>query len=320
MVKVFITVDTEVWPKAPTWRATALRDDLRRDIYGATAAGNFGVPYQLDILDEYELKGVFFVEALFADAVGIQPLRDLVQLIQGRGHEVQLHLHTEWLDWLEPSPLPGRHGQNMKDFAEDEQDMLIAHGLRKLRAAGAQNVCAFRAGNYGANFATLRALARNGITFDTSHNTCYLRAECGLDTSDLCLQPRLVDNVWEFPVSFFRDLPGHYRHAQLVACSSREMENALLDARRHNWYSFVIVSHSFEMLCRRGEPRPDRIVVKRFEKLCKFLAKNREKFQTCGFADIDPTTIPEEFPTEPLVSDEIHTVWRAVEQLARRVI
>ena len=102
-----------------------MRDDLRRDIYGETAAGKFGVPFQLDVLDEYELKGVFFVEALFADAVGVQPLRNIVHLVQSRGHEVQLHLHTEWLDWLEPSPLPGRHGQNMKDFAEDEQDMLI---------------------------------------------------------------------------------------------------------------------------------------------------------------------------------------------------
>jgi hypothetical protein len=141
-----------------------------------------------------------------------------------------------------------------------------------------------------------------------------------MQTSDLFLQPRLVDGVWEFPVSFFRDFPGHYRHAQLVACSSREMENALLDAWRHDWYSFVIVSHSFEMLTRRAPVRPDRIVVKRFEHLCKFLAKNRDKFQTCVFADIDATTIPEEFPSEPLVSGGIHTVWRVVEQLARRVI
>src|SRR5438067_1396052 len=124
-VNVFITVDTEVWPKTSTWRETALADDIRRDFYGITSEGEFGVPYQMDVLDAFRLKAVFFVESLFAGVIGLEQLREMVSLIQRRGHEVQLHAHTEWLAWM-PKPLLGeRRGQNLKDFSEDEQTTLI---------------------------------------------------------------------------------------------------------------------------------------------------------------------------------------------------
>jgi hypothetical protein len=56
-------------------------------------------------------------------------------------------------------------------------------------------LCAFRAGSYGANFDTLRALARNGILYDSSHNTCYLGYTCEMRTPNLLLQPKKIDGV-----------------------------------------------------------------------------------------------------------------------------
>src|SRR4051794_33132917 len=182
MLNVFLTVDTELWPYAADWRTAGLSRDFKRDIDGATADGEYGVPYQVRRLSEHGLKAVFFVEALFAGAAGLEPLRRIVDMVQEGGQEVQLHLHPEWLRWLDPSPLPGRFGDNMKDFTTDEQALLIARGLENLRAAGARDVCAFRAGNYGADLNTLHALARNGVRFDTSYNFCYLDAACGMRT------------------------------------------------------------------------------------------------------------------------------------------
>src|SRR5262249_8472866 len=147
-----------------------------------------------------------------------------------RGHEVQLHVHTEWLQWLRKSPLPGRVGENLKDFTLDEQTRLIELGLEQLRACGAKNVCAFRAGNYGANVDTLRALARSAIRYDTSYDAAYLNSDCGLDEAGLLLQPTMMHGVCEIPITFFTDWPGHYRHAQLCACSAAEMQHALMQA------------------------------------------------------------------------------------------
>ena len=180
-LNVFITVDTEVWPRTPGWRESGLKKDMLRDIYGATTAGEYGLPYQMDVLDAHGLKAVFFVESLSACAAGLGPLREIVAMVQARGHEVQLHIHTEWLKWMNPSILPGRTGQNIKDFTEDEQTLLIGRALENLRAAGAVDACAFRAGNYGATStpcAPWPAMA-SGTTRATIPSTWAPSATCG---------------------------------------------------------------------------------------------------------------------------------------------
>lgn len=319
---VFITIDTEVWPHHRGWREDGLRQDIDRDIYGVTPGGEFGVRYQMDVLDRYGLRAVFFVESLFALAVGVEPLSALVQEIQSRGHDVQLHLHAEWLKWLDPSPLPGRRGTHLHEFSEAEQTALLEAGRANLEAAGARNVCAFRAGNYGGNFDTLRALARLGIRFDTTLNPCYLSGACKLQTAAPVYQPVQLCGVHEFPVSVFQDWPGHYRHAQLCSCSSSEMHGALTQAWQRGWTSFVIVSHSFEMIGRRKQtaipPQPDGIVAARFERLCRFLDRHRDRFRTATFGDLVPTQTPE--PTARPLRSRVHrTLGRMAGQFVRRI-
>src|SRR4051794_548697 len=115
VTNIIITIDTEASPKTTCWRESELADEFRWDIFGETPHGGYGIPYQMDLLDAYGLRAVFFVESLFACEVGARRLRELVELIQGRGHEVQLHLHTEWLWRMRASILPGRTGKNLKD-------------------------------------------------------------------------------------------------------------------------------------------------------------------------------------------------------------
>jgi peptidoglycan/xylan/chitin deacetylase (PgdA/CDA1 family) len=49
----------------------------------------------MDVLDAHGMKAVFFVESLFPCVLGPERLREIVQMVQERGHEVQVHLHTE---------------------------------------------------------------------------------------------------------------------------------------------------------------------------------------------------------------------------------
>ena len=329
MLNVFLTVDTEVWPFATDWPGNSLphsKDfsaEIAGYIHGETDSGDYGVPFQMEILNRNKLKATYFVEALLAGRVGVGPLRDIVGQVQAGGHDVQLHVHTEWLRELADPDLPAEFRQNMRQFSEDDQTRIISRGIANLRQAGAHNVCAFRAGNYGANFETLRALKRNGIVFDTSHNACFLDAECQLRTDELLLQPTMIDGVYEFPVSVFSDYPGHLRPAQLGACSFQELKAALLQAWTAGWYSFVIVWHGFELLRRVTEPgrrTPDWITIRRFERLCAFLDTNRDKFRTAVFSEIDAKTIPPAGIAVALKSPLRLTAWRMAEQLASRLI
>jgi hypothetical protein len=324
MVRVFFTVDTEAHPASPEWAARGFTAELRRDIDGVTPEGEFGAFYQAETLNSHGLKGVFFVETMFSHAVGIEPLRRVVSGIRERGHEVCLHLHPEWLRRApQHSVLPGKEGSLMRLFSEDDQTTLVGKGVEQLNRCGVEKVYAFRAGGYAANFDTLRALARNGIPCDSSHNFCWT-SNCDMPMDEPLLQPRRMHGVYEFPVSYFADWPGHYRHAQLCACSFGELEAALLRAWREDWHSFVIVSHSFELVkrvTRNGEPAAalDRMVMRRFHKLCAFLAANRDKFQTSTFSEMDGADAPSHRYDKPLPGSLPHTVWRFAEQACRRV-
>ena len=321
-LNVFLTIDTELSPKPIPPAGADVSAELDREIYAVTPQGEFGIRFQADLLRSCGLKGVFFVESLSANVAGMAPLQKVVDDIRNRGQEVQLHVHSEWLEYMNDSPLPGRTGYNLKEFSESEQTILIGLGLRNLKACGV-SVCAFRAGNFGANFDTLRALTRCGIPFDSSHNTCALNSDCGIKTDDVLLQPAKILGVIEFPVTFFHDWPGHQRPMQLCACSSQELEAVLMAAWRSNWYSLVLVSHSFELLKsrrRRQGPLVSRILVKRYQRLCRFLAAHRDKFRTMTFSEVRPEELPPAKPTVPLRSAPYTTVWRYAEQLASRLL
>jgi hypothetical protein len=320
---VFITVDTEVWPTTSDWRTTKLGLEMERDIYGKTSRGEYGLRFQLDMLDSFGLKAVFFVESLFASEVPDR-LSEIVGLIRGRGHDVQLHLHPEWLEWMTNPPVRGKKSQYLKDFTEDEQALIIERALTNLRGAGADSVCAFRAGNYGGNLDTLKALKRNGIRYDTTYNFPYLSSQCSMHLPSPLLQPKELEGVVEYPVTFYQDWPGHYRHLQLTACSFGEIKHALLEARREGWSSVVLVSHSFELLKNRKRPDkpllPDRICVRRFKHLCRFLADHADQFPTATFAGQGPDATPVSTSgNRTLQSNLLRTVRRYGQQLVRRL-
>ncbi len=57
-----------------------------------------------------------------------------------------------------------------------------------------------------------------------------------------------IDGVISCPISVFRDGIGRLRHAQIGACSTRELEDAIQHAYDLGWRQFVVLSHNFELL------------------------------------------------------------------------
>jgi peptidoglycan/xylan/chitin deacetylase (PgdA/CDA1 family) len=323
MLKVFITIDTEVWPLLPDWREDDLARDIDRDVYGRTSQGYFGLRYQIAMLNRFGLKGVFFVEPLFSEIAGEDALVAIVNQITDSGHEVQAHLHPEWLGWLGDSILSNSTDhEHLKEFTDKEQEQLIDKALHNLRDCGAEDVCAFRAGDYAANPATLRVLKNHGIPYDTSCNHGYGQRRALADGFPFMDQPFFINDICEVPISFFSDWPGHFRHAELCACSFNELRTVLLQAWRNGLYSFVLVSHTFELLKPRRSnpqnPRPDWTVVRRFEKLCQFLSSNSDKFCTSGFSGLLLNSIPTALRPPALRTGIHQTLWRVIEQSTRR--
>jgi hypothetical protein len=325
---VFLTVDAEVWPYKPGWPEIRLEDgdrNLARQfehcILGRTDGGEFGVRYQTAMLNRHGLRATYFVEPLYSAAVGDRWLCETVGMIRAAGHDVQIHAHTEWLSDADDPELPRSYRQFIHQYAVDDQTRIVAWARRRLEHCGARGLRAFRAGSFGANRDTLRALHRAGVPIDASANRCYAGVTCLLEAPD---QPAEIGGIAEFPMTVFRDYPGHLRPAQLVACSTHEMERALWQARDYAWRAFVILWHGSELLhpgLENGRPsRPSAVAVRRFEWLCHFLGKHRDSFETLSFAEIDPRTYVAEDARPELTSNVLLTAHRMAEQMIGRFV
>ncbi len=317
MLEVFFTVDVEVWCDGWHNIDEKFPDAFRKYIYGPTAKGDFGLPYTLNVLKDHGLRGVFFVEPLFSTRFGEQPLAEIVGLVRESNQEVQLHLHSEWVDESRVPLLAdsGTKRQYLRYFTMEEQIALVATAGRLLKQAGARDVNAFRAGNFGFNRDTLGALAANGIRFDSSYNASLMGPDSGVMPGVSVVEPIECDGVYEYPMTVFRDGTGSLRHTQLTSCSFREMKGLLWQALETGRHSFVILSHGSELL-NPAKNRADDVVVKRFQQLCAFLDKNRDSFHVRGFRGLKPK-LPQQQPA-PLASPIWKTGVRMIEQAYRR--
>ncbi len=318
-MRIVLSFDIEVWCQGWHDLDAQFPHAFDRYIYGKSKAGSFALPKTLEILGANGLHGVFFVEPLFAARFGPEYLRQVVALIQEAGQEVQLHLHPEWTDEITPLPFAGatRKRRHLWEYSLEEQSVLIALGVEMLQMAGAPRPTAFRAGNFGANENTFRALAANGIRYDSSINATIpdcvpdLRGRLDLHAT------RELHGVVSCPVAVFRDGTGRLRHAQVGACSAPELEQAIAAAARSKWQSFVIFSHNFEML-RQESSLPDWFVVNRFRRLCAFLKSNAATLATGSFEGLSA----ESRDTESLTArvGVISTARRYGEQALRRLL
>jgi hypothetical protein len=148
-LKVYITIDTEVWPHVSRWRESRLAEDIDRDIFGQAAGRSSGLEVQLQMFQAEGLKAIFFVEPFSSVIAGIDFLRRTVGKIHDCGQDVQAHPHTEWLQWTEASPLKGKTGQHLRSFSLADQVTLIRWALSLLADAGAPNVRALQGDAFG---------------------------------------------------------------------------------------------------------------------------------------------------------------------------
>jgi len=245
---------------------------------------------------------------------GTAAIEDVVAPILAAGQDVQLHCHTEWLAHAgADTPFSSLAGHNIKDFPFEEQCRILEWARNTLMAAGAPRPCAFRAGNYGANRDTLRALDELDIEYDTSFTPAIADGHCDIPLCEQTTQPTLMEGVIEVPTGCIRDATGKLGHAQITALSLREMTTAIVHARETGLPNFTFVSHSFELVNRR-RLSVNRIVRNRFEGLCRTL-KALRGVRTATYRDNPPSRLfDRKAMPEPPVSGPFSTGMRYAEQ------
>mgnify|MGYP005988692371 CR=1 FL=1 len=285
-LNVFFTIDTELWLHYDTFE-----ENLNSAIYGVTNYGEYGIAHQLEVFKEHNLRAYYYIEPLFSLRYGKKPLDNIVKLVNSYQQEVGLHIHTEWITKKDTDFLKEpRTSNNIKDYTLEEQSQIINKGLQLLKASGADGIDSFRAGNYGGNLDTLKALESNDIIYDTTYNFPYLNGACDMDFGTTLKDTCPYNGIYEFPVTYFHDYGKHPRHLQITACSLSEMKFVLSSAWQQQRNSCTIVLHSFEWIKRIKKDKTkshtlDKICLERFEGICKYLADNQDKFCTPKYSE-----------------------------------
>ncbi len=327
-VNVLITVDTE-HSIGGAFRNPLLKPvGNNRRIYCKTSKGDFGIPLIMSIARNYGLTLTFFLEIMNKYFFGESESREICELILSKGHDVQLHLHPNYLNFGTDYSFGLKYNDNMHAYTLRKQIDLLSESKKTLESYGAPSPVAFRAGNYGANLNTLSALHHCGFSFDSSYNLAFSNTACKLCHTEIN-DVQLIKNVYELPVTNFVECTGkkcRYRPLDLNGVSFRQMKNVLNHAVHEGMRFVTIVLHSFSFVrpldVQYSKIYLYRMVINRFKKLCRFLSENSDRFDVLTFNRIHQIDYSEsEEKIQPMFykSNIMPNLERYYEQLFDRV-
>lgn len=189
-LQIIVTIDVEDFfePRSEI--------ETYRGLIGNEAWGTSKI---MEIIERHGGRGTFFVDVYNRRTVSENIVSKCVEEIHRRDHEVGLHTHPGFPD--------GKRGYGMMQtllrLSLEEQTAFIAKGVELLVKWIGSPPKSHRAGGYGANYDTLKALSSNSIYIDSSVYSGY--QFCGLNEPPLTVNaPVNCSNVTEIPVTINR--------------------------------------------------------------------------------------------------------------------
>ena len=185
MKKILITCDTEVGELG-----RALPNAFDTLILGKIQNKEFGVHLINKLANQYKASIEHFVDIYPIELCGEQKFSQLCNSILQDGHGLNLHTH--------PLGLAGYTGRYMHNYSLAEQEEILTFGIKTLKKWTGLTVHSHRAGGYGVNQDTYKALDAVGIKNDFSYY--FQNAQCHVTNSSVNA-PFICQNVKVYPVS-----------------------------------------------------------------------------------------------------------------------
>jgi peptidoglycan/xylan/chitin deacetylase (PgdA/CDA1 family) len=246
-------------------------------IYGKLEDGNeYGIPLLIDLLDKYNIKGIFFVDIAEAWDYGEEKIVDVLRYIKGRNHDVGVHIH--------PDHMKDTNKRFLWQYDEDEQREMITKCSEFYQKAIGEKPIAFRAGRYGLNNTTLDILDELGYKLDFSE--FYGKKNCKISPHITCNKITRYKNIIEVPVTTYKSFGfGKYFRFDKIDVSMRLSEFKYIMDKIQGDSSVDIISmfaHSFSFLTWRKHPDNPKFNKKEFAKITKmidFTIKNANQYE-----------------------------------------
>lgn len=287
--KILITIDTEFSIGGYFKNKNNKPVPADRHIYCKINGKDYGINLIMDILEKYDLKGIFFVETESRFYFGEEEVINIMQNIKARGHEVQLHIHPTYNSFIKGQTLP----DDMRKYSVEEQTNIISDALAFLSSHGIKNILAFRSGGFYSDLNTIEAIRNNGIKYSSNYNVAYPNCNY-IENNQLRNDIFPIEQVFETPVTCYREFPfrKEWNSLQISAGSYDEFRAALTYYHDHQVQLITIITHSFEFVkpndIQFSRIDPKHLLIKRFENICKFLARQPDRFKVITYGELDP--------------------------------
>lgn len=293
-VNVFITVDTEHSIGGAFQNPNLKPVGNEKRVFGRIGDTAYGIPLIIDIADSCRLPVTFFVEVFNKYYFGENESRNVCEYILRRNHDIQLHIHPNYLNFTLLDTHQIQFSDLIGDYSLSKQIESLEEARESLIRFGVPRPIAFRAGCFGANLKTLEALRETGFLIDSSYNTAYLGNPCLLPNTKIN-DLTTLRGIWEFPITNFVEFTGlrskRYMPLDINGVSFEEIKWVLRQAKLHGPKNITVILHSFSFIkpydVQYRKVRPRRHVIRRFEKLCRFLCENSDDFKVRTFGSLD---------------------------------
>lgn len=235
----FLSFDVEALP------GRAEEDHVDRLIWGKVDGQEYGIRKLCAILREYGIKGNFLLDLSGCALYGDGPMTEVGKYIIGEGHELHVHLHSEWLirSWGIKGAFTGSPGLNQLD--EETSQSCINYASFKYRQLFGRAPEVFRGGAFAFNAHTVTAARNAGFRCLSNFNVTR-HAEM-LSVGGCCANNEPFSwggGLFELPVDFSPE-PLSFDIQQY----SGQFDRVLT---RKMFKTFNLTMHSWSLLKRHG--------------------------------------------------------------------
>lgn len=278
----------------------------------------FGLSGMMDILEKNSVKGVFFYNVYEYMKERSETIKMIAKKIDSRGHDIELHTHPHWA--YESDKV------FMHDYDFEMQKEIIRDGKLLLEDWIDKKIIAHRAGAYGADIYTLKALEYNKIFLDSSYY--YNHPWCRLNKIQDLLKKNYfskVGPVIEVPVNVFYldDVPKYFydikplRHTTKYDINQYVEEGILHKginiAIENNYDVIVLFLHSFSFIKYDKERNYIPVVesINKLESVIKYAKNKGLSFVT--FRDLERMRLDNQIQYDK--TDQISIIQREISTL-----
>jgi hypothetical protein len=276
---VFLSFDVE----ASALRATG--DPIDQLVWGRIGGQEYGLTRICRILEEHGLIGNFMVDFATCAANGDAELREIIEHLAGRGHEVHLHLHP---DYLPEYRLEGGQEVHLDRAPYDLCRDLLQLTLDRFTRSAGKAPYVFRSGGYRVNDHLVRAAGDLGFAAMTNVKPNTL-IDIALGGDEVAYRPPFIwDNgVLEIPVDVSSPEVGSF------ANYLTRYRDAV--SRKPNRPTFNVVMHSWSLMRRNDSGRHDAHAPEYEERLRQICEHAAAQGRVRGYAEY-LQSLPERVP------------------------